>query len=126
MEYEFFERKIDEFGRIAIPAEFLDSLDKATFRQSVSDDGRVILTLDSNGKEPDWLRRVLLPRSYLIKFSVNHGDAFSISKQDNAITLEKIKPACIFTGRMDDLIEYRGKTVSRAAVIELAARAGLT
>ena len=125
MEYAIFERKIDEFGRIAIPAELLEAPDKASFSQTVSDDGMVILTPDSNGTRPDRLCRVLLPRSYRIRFSVNHGDVFGIRKRDDTITLEKIRPACIFTGSLDDLIEFRGKTVSRAAAAELAARAGL-
>ena len=41
------------------------------------------------------------------------------------IILKKYNPADIFTGEdMDDLIDYKGKKVSRKSIIELAKLAG--
>ena len=34
-------------------------------------------------------------------------------------------PADIFTGSMDDLIDYKGKKVSKASILEMARIAGL-
>ena len=41
------------------------------------------------------------------------------------ILLKKYQPADIFTGEMEDLIEYKGKKVSRESVLKLAEKAGL-
>jgi len=38
---------------------------------------------------------------------------------------EKYEPADIFTGAMDDLIDYKGKKVAKSSIIEMAALAGL-
>ena len=44
---------------------------------------------------------------------------------DDKIILKKYNPADIFTGEdMDDLIDYKGKKVSRKSIIELAKLAG--
>ena len=40
------------------------------------------------------------------------------------IVLKKYEPADIFTGSMDDLIDYKGKKVSKETIKELAILAG--
>ena len=45
---------------------------------------------------------------------------------DEMIILKKYQPADIFTGEMDDLIEYKGKKVSKKTIIDMAEKAGLT
>ena len=50
---------------------------------------------------------------------------FLIFVDDDKIILKKYNPADIFTGEdMDDLIDYKGKKVSRKSIIELAKLAG--
>ncbi len=40
-------------------------------------------------------------------------------------SLKKYEPADIFNGSMDDLIDYKGKKISKATIVELAKIAGL-
>ena len=44
---------------------------------------------------------------------------------DEKVILKKYEPADIFTGAMDDLIDYKGKKVAKSSVLELAKLAGL-
>ena len=58
-------------------------------------------------------------------FDVNERDPLEIFVDDDKIILKKYNPADIFTGEdMDDLIDYKGKKVSRKSIIELAKLAG--
>ena len=62
----------------------------------------------------DELGRITLPIELRRNFDVNERDP-----------LKKYNPADIFTGEdMDDLIDYKGKKVSRKSIIELAKLAG--
>ena len=45
---------------------------------------------------------------------------------EDKIILKKYEPADIFTGEMDDLVDYKGKKVSKKTILDLAALAGLT
>ncbi len=51
---------------------------------------------------------------------INEKDALEIFVDDDTIILKKYQPADIFTGSMEDLIDYKGKKVSKATIIELA------
>ena len=44
---------------------------------------------------------------------------------DNMIILKKYEPADIFTGSMEDLIDYKGKKISKQSILEMAKLAGL-
>ena len=44
---------------------------------------------------------------------------------DEKVILKKYEPADIFTGAMDDLIDYKGKKVAKSSIVEMAALAGL-
>ena len=68
----------------------------------------------------DELGRITLPIELRRNFDVNERDPL-----DDKIILKKYNPADIFTGEdMDDLIDYKGKKVSRKSIIELAKLAG--
>ena len=56
---------------------------------------------------------------------VNERDPLEIFVDEDTIILKKYNPADIFTGEMDDLVEYKGKKVSKSSIIELAKLAGL-
>ena len=71
----------------------------------------------------DELGRITLPIELRRNFDVN--DPLEIFVDDDKIILKKYNPADIFTGEdMDDLIDYKGKKVSRKSIIELAKLAG--
>ena len=69
----------------------------------------------------DELGRITLPIELRRNFDVNERDPLEIFVDDDKIILKKYNPADIFTGEdMDDLIDYKGKKVSRKSIIELA------
>ena len=73
----------------------------------------------------DELGRITLPIELRRNFDVNERDPLEIFVDDDKIILKKYNPADIFTGEdMDDLIDYKGKKVSRKSIIELAKLAG--
>ncbi|MDO5389084.1 MAG: AbrB/MazE/SpoVT family DNA-binding domain-containing protein [Clostridia bacterium] len=73
----------------------------------------------------DSLGRMVLPSELRANFNIKEGDAVEIFTNNDTIILKKYAPADIFTGEMEDLIEYRGKKVSLNTIKELARIAGL-
>ena len=76
-------------------------------------------------RKVDELGRVVLPIELRRSFNINEKDALEIFVDDEKIILKKYEPADIFTGSMEDLIDYKGKKVSRGSIIEMARLAGL-
>ena len=72
----------------------------------------------------DELGRITLPIELRRNFDVNERDPLEIFADDDKIILKKYNPTDIFTGEMDDLIEYKGKKVSKKSIKELARIAG--
>ena len=70
----------------------------------------------------DELGRITLPIELRRNFDVNERDPLEIFVDDDKIILKKYNPADIFTG--EDMIDYKGKKVSRKSIIELAKLAG--
>lgn len=76
-------------------------------------------------RKVDELGRVVLPIELRRNLDINEKDALEIFVDDERIILKKYEPADIFNGSMDDLIDYKGKKVSKATVLELVKIAGL-
>lgn len=77
-------------------------------------------------RKVDELGRVVLPIELRRNLDINEKDALEIFVDNERIILKKYEPADIFSGSMDDLIDYKGKKISRATIIDLAKIAGLT
>lgn len=73
----------------------------------------------------DLLGRITLPSELRRQFNISSLDAVEIFVQDEFILLRKYQPADIFSGSMDDLVEFHGQKVSKDSIIELARLAGL-
>ena len=73
----------------------------------------------------DELGRIVLPIELRRSLNINERDTLEIFVDDERIILKKYEPADIFTGSMDDLIEYKGKKVSKESIIEMAPMANL-
>ena len=73
----------------------------------------------------DELGRIVLPIELRRSLNINERDTLEIFVDDEKIILKKDEPADIFTGSMDDLIEYKGKKVSKESIIEMARIANL-
>ncbi len=75
-------------------------------------------------RKVDQLGRMVLPSELRASFNIKDGDALEIFTSNDMIVLKKYMPADIFTGEMEDLVEYKGKRVSRNTIKELARLAG--
>ena len=77
-------------------------------------------------RQLDAVGRITLPKE--LRKSMNFADreVLKIYTEDDKIILKKCTdPADIFTGSTEDLIEYKGKLVSRESIIELSKLASL-
>lgn len=74
----------------------------------------------------DELGRITLPIELRRSLNLDVKDGLEITVQDDCIILKKAESADIFTGSTEDLIDFEGKKVSKASVLQLAKLAGLT
>jgi transcriptional pleiotropic regulator of transition state genes len=74
-------------------------------------------------RKVDQLGRFVLPSELRAKFDIK-DDALEVFTSGDMIVLKKYNPSDIFTGDMEDLIDYMGKKVSRKNIKELARLAG--
>lgn len=76
-------------------------------------------------RKVDELGRIVLPVELRKSLNINIKDPLEIFTSNDKIVLKKYEPADIFTGDMHDLIEYKGKKVSKSSILEMAKIAGL-
>ena len=74
-------------------------------------------------RKVDQLGRFVLPSELRNSLGIK-DDALEVFTSGDMIVLKKYAPSDIFTGEMNDLIEYRGKRVSRNTIRELCRIAG--
>lgn len=77
-------------------------------------------------RKVDELGRIVLPIELRRNLDIQEKDALEIFVDNEKIILKKYQPADIFDGSMEDLIDYKGKKISKSTIIELARIAGLT
>ncbi|SCP99220.1 AbrB/MazE/SpoVT family DNA-binding domain-containing protein [Anaerobium acetethylicum] len=73
----------------------------------------------------DELGRITLPMELRKSLNLTERDSLHIFVEEDKIILQKFSPSDIFTGSMDDLIDFHGKKVSKESIIEMAKLAGL-
>ena len=66
-----------------------------------------------------------LPIELRRNLDIDIKDPVEIFVDGDSIVLKKYVPADIFTGSKDDLLEYRGKMISKETIKELAKLAGI-
>jgi transcriptional pleiotropic regulator of transition state genes len=76
-------------------------------------------------RKVDELGRIVLPSELRTSLNIREKDPLEIFIDDSKIILRKYEPSCIFTGNMEDLIEYKGRKVSLRAIKEMAAMVGI-
>ena len=74
----------------------------------------------------DELGRITLPIELRRNLNISERDPLEIFVDDERIILKKYEPYDIFTGDMNELIDYHDKKVSKRSIIEMAKIAGLT
>ena len=68
----------------------------------------------------DELGRITLPMELRKSMNLKERDALQISVDNGRVDLEKYTPCDIFTGATEDLVEFRGKKISKSTIRELA------
>ena len=68
----------------------------------------------------DELGRVVLPIELRKTLHIDVRDSMEIFVDEDRVILKKYEPADIFTGEMEDLVEYKGKKISKKTIVELA------
>ena len=76
-------------------------------------------------RKVDELGRVVLPIELRRNLNINEKDSLEIFVDEETIILKKYEPCDIFTGSMEDLIDYEGKKVSKKSIMEMAKIAGI-
>ena len=64
----------------------------------------------------DSLGRITLPMELRKSFDIGEREPLEIFTEEDKIIIKKYNPSDIFTGQCEDLIEYRGKKVSRDSI----------
>ena len=76
-------------------------------------------------RKVDELGRVVIPIELRKTLHIAIKDPLEIFVDNERIILQKYQPADVFTGEMEELIEYKGKKVSKRSIMEMAALIGL-
>jgi len=76
-------------------------------------------------RKVDELGRIVLPIELRRSMDIEEKDALEIFVDGDKIILKKYDPADVFTGSTVDLIEYKGKLVSKESIKELMRIANL-
>ncbi len=76
-------------------------------------------------RKVDELGRIVIPKELRKTLDIAQKDSLEIFVNGDQVILKKYQPADIFTGSMEDLVDYNGKKVSKNTILELARLAGL-
>ena len=108
----------DNMGFVAISC--IDSIELYTRKE--------VMNMKSAGivRKLDELGRITLPIELRRNLNISERDPLEIFVDDERIILKKYQPCDIFTGDMEELIDYQGKKVSKRSIIEMAKIAGLS
>ncbi|MCL2852743.1 MAG: AbrB/MazE/SpoVT family DNA-binding domain-containing protein [Defluviitaleaceae bacterium] len=72
----------------------------------------------------DELGRIVLPIEIRKTFQLKERSPIEIFIDGNKIILKKYEPGDMFTGNIDDLVEYKGRKFSRDTIKDLLEHAG--
>ena len=74
----------------------------------------------------DSLGRITIPCELRAQMNLASRDAVEIFTIEDSVLLKKYAPCDIFTGEMDELIEFEGKKISKNSILKMALIAGFT
>ena len=94
------------------------------FERNIIKRERILVKSTGVVRKVDELGRVVLPIELRRNLDINEKDALEIFVDEDRVILKKYEPADIFNGSMEDLIDYRGKKISRKTILEIARIAG--
>ncbi|MCD7855193.1 MAG: AbrB/MazE/SpoVT family DNA-binding domain-containing protein [Clostridiales bacterium] len=76
-------------------------------------------------RDIDELGRIVLPKELRKQFGLAAKTPMEIFTSEDTIILRKYEPGDIFTGEMNDLVDFQGKKVSKSNIIKLCEAAGI-
>lgn len=68
----------------------------------------------------DELGRIVVPKEIRNTLGIENGDPLEIFVEGDCILLQKHAPSCLFCGKGDDVIFFRGKLCCRDCLEELS------
>jgi transcriptional pleiotropic regulator of transition state genes len=74
----------------------------------------------------DVLGRLTIPSELRKQLDILEKDAVEIFMNDGYVLLKKYEPCDMFTGEMEELIDFEGKKVSKKTILRMAEVAGLS
>lgn len=85
------------------------------------------MSLKSTGivRKVDELGRVVIPMELRRTLGIGEKDPLEIYVDGERIMLKKYAPGCVLTGEQENLINFHGKLISKAAIKEMAIAAGI-
>lgn len=92
---------------------------------SSNQEGMMLMKATGIVRNLDNLGRITLPIELRRNLNLDIKDPVEIFVDEGQIVLRKYEPSDIFTGAKNDLVEYEGKMISKATIMELAKRAEL-
>jgi transcriptional pleiotropic regulator of transition state genes len=100
--------------------------DTLTARQTIRTATRSTRGVTRTGiiRHIDELGRIVIPIEIRKSFGLGEKDPLEISVKDETILLSKPHTVCVFCGRGDPLEEYRGRSICRVCIEELATQDG--
>lgn len=72
-------------------------------------------------RKVDQLGRIVLPKSLRKRYQMNEGDPVEILVQGDHIILERYRPKCVFCGSMEEVTEFKERTICKQCLTEMNA-----
>ena len=70
-------------------------------------------------RKVDQLGRIVLPKSLRKRYQMNEGDPVEILVQGDHIILERYRPKCVFCGSMEEVSEFKERTICKQCLSEM-------
>lgn len=70
-------------------------------------------------RKVDQLGRIVLPKSLRKRYQMNEGDPVEILVQGDHIILERYRPKCVFCGSMDQVSDFKERSICHQCLLEM-------
>lgn len=70
-------------------------------------------------RKVDQLGRIVLPKSLRKRYQMNEGDPVEILVQGDHIILERYRPKCVFCGSMEQVNEFKERSICNQCLTEM-------
>lgn len=71
-------------------------------------------------RKVDELGRIVLPIELRRTLDIDERDSLEIYVDNGTVVLRKFEPSCVFCNNSEDIVSYRGKSICRKCMEELA------